>query len=131
MTFCFCVRIGLSAPRQFPKLIPEERALPPFRKVKPQRPERGGPMSPKHPPRRQETARLAKNRCSGERRERRFWSSKMSPKLLLGNSGTRLDQPSAIPEISTFGQILNFTNFVHAQFADSSRVCGAKRLQID
>ena len=85
-------------------------------------------MSPKHPPRRQETARLAKNRCSGERRERRFWSSKMSPKLLLGNSGTRLDQPWTIPEISTFGQILNFTNFVHAQFADSSRVCGAKRL---
>ena len=49
-------------------------------------------MSPKHAPRRQETARLGETRCFGERCQKRFWSSKITPKLPLGNSGTPLDQ---------------------------------------
>ena len=70
-------------------------------------------MSPKHAPRRQETARLKKNRCFGERCQKRFWSSKITPKLPLGNSGTPLDQPWKILKFSMFDKIRTQKSLIH------------------
>ena len=59
-------------------------------------------MSPKHPPKCQETARLRENPCFGKSRQKRFGSFEMASNLPLGNSRMLLDQPRKILKIFGF-----------------------------
>ena len=84
-------------------------------------------MSPKHAPKCQETARLGENRCFGKRRQRRFLSSQMTPKLPLGNSGTPLDQPWKFLKFSIFFCQISDTKVTRSLDPEFSQTSGGIR----
>ena len=80
-------------------------------------------MNPGDPQRCQETARLEKNRCFGEHRQRRFLSFEITSQMLRKNSGMPLGEPWTIPDfLIFFDQIDAHKSLVtrHFEFSQTS-----------